>query len=99
MPTSEPPNTLGNVILVASDRDVDIADDALGKPYDSIPFPYRHWVVVERNHAWDNRFEPDTRGVPVLTDDRNPVSVWSEDINWAARRGIHSNFAWHRLTW
>ncbi|MDH4036438.1 MAG: fused MFS/spermidine synthase [Candidatus Krumholzibacteria bacterium] len=99
LPTAEPPNTLGNVVLLASDRPLDIDEDALGSPYEYLPYPYRHWVVVERNHAWANRFVPDTRGAPVLTDDRNPVSLWSEGINWEARNGIHSAFAWHRLTY
>jgi len=99
LPTAEPPNTLGNVILLASDRDLEIDEDALGNPYEYLPYPYRHWTVVERNHAWANRFVPDTRGAIVLTDDRNRVALWSEAINWEARNGIHSQFAWHRLTY
>ncbi|HEU4364498.1 MAG TPA: fused MFS/spermidine synthase [Candidatus Krumholzibacteria bacterium] len=99
LPTAEPPNTLGNVVLLASDRELEIDEDALGDPFEALPYPYRHWTIVERNHAWANRFAPDVRGVPVLTDDRNPVSVWSEAINWEARNGIHTRFAWHRLTY
>lgn len=99
LPTAEPPNMLGNVVLLASDRALEIDEDALGDPYEQLPFPYRHWTVVERRHAWANRFEPDVRGVPVLTDDLNPVSVWSEDINWIARNNIRNGTGWHRLTY
>ncbi len=99
LPTSEPPNTLGNVVLLASDRDIEIDEDVLGNPYDYVRYPYLHWTVVERNHAWANRFVADTRGVPVLTDDVNPVSVWSEGINWESRKGMHTRLSWHRLTY
>ena len=99
LPTAEPPNTLGNVVLLASDRELEIDEEALGNPYEYLPYPYRHWTVVERNHAWANRFVPDMRGVPVLTDDRNPVSLWSEAINWEARNRIRGSFSWHRLTY
>jgi hypothetical protein len=98
LPVAEPPNTLGNMILLASEREFEVDDDVLGDPLEALPFPYRHWTVVERRHAWANRFAPDMRGVPVLTDDLNPVSVWSEEINRRARTGIHST-PWHRLTY
>ncbi|HEX5130976.1 MAG TPA: fused MFS/spermidine synthase [Candidatus Krumholzibacteria bacterium] len=99
LPTAEPPNTLGNVVLMASDRELEIDETLLGHPAEFLPYPYRHWTVVERNHAWANRFEPDTSGVPILTDDRNPVSLWAEDINRAARDGMHTGLVWQRLTY
>jgi spermidine synthase len=98
LPTAEPPNTVGNVVLLAADRSIDFDDDVLGDPYQALPYPYHHWVVVERHHGWANRFVPDMNGVPVLTDDRNPVSVWSEAINWASRDLMRREDAWHRLT-
>ena len=37
--------------------------------------------------------EPATEGAPVLTDDLNPVDIWSERINRVARQGLHDYFA------
>ena len=99
LPIAEPPNTLGNVILLASDRALELEEDVLGDPYAALPFPYQHTRVVERRHAWANRFEPDTAGAPVLTDDRNPVDLWAEAINWTARRYMHAETAWDRFAW
>ena len=45
-----------------------------------------------RAHAWDNRFTVDPAGVPVLTDDHNPVDIWAERVNLAARRVLHEEF-------
>ncbi|HXV12982.1 MAG TPA: hypothetical protein VEC56_02130, partial [Candidatus Krumholzibacteria bacterium] len=95
----EPPNTLGNVVLLASDRAMEMEEDALGDPHAALPFPYHHSRVVERRHAWANRFEPNPAGVPVLTDDKNPVDLWAEGINWAARRHMHREQAWDRFAW
>jgi hypothetical protein len=50
---------------------------------------YLHFLSVQMNHAWDNRFEPAPGGL-VLTDDRNPVDIWSERINLAARKELHA---------
>ena len=99
LPIAEPPNTLGNIILLASDRTLELDEDVLGDPREALPFPYLHTRVVERRHAWANRFEPDTNGAPILTDDRNPVDIWAEAINWTARRHMHSEQAWDRFAW
>ena len=50
-------------------------------------------------HAWDNRFEVDPEGVRVLTDDLNPVDVWSERVNLASRKGLHEYFGSGGLAW
>ena len=97
LPTAEPQNTLGNLILLASDRALDLDESQLGDLYALLPFPYRHEAGVEQHHAWDNRFEPVIEGMPVLTDDRNPVDVWAEAINWKARQMMHTNDPWKRL--
>ena len=99
LPTQEPPNTLGNVILLASDRELDLPEAALPHPQDFLYDPYQHWWVVQLNHAWDNRFRPEPTGAPVLTDDRNPVDLWGEEINLAARRGLHEFFDPEDLSW
>ena len=99
LPIAEPPNTLGNMILLASNRELVLDDEELGDPRAALPYPYLHARVVERRHAWANQFEPNTAGVPVLTDDRNPVDLWAEAINWTARRSMHREQAWDRFAW
>jgi len=93
LPIAEPPDRRGNLIVLAADRPMAIADSVLGRPRDVISDDYEHWRVLQRNHAWDNRFEPSAEGAQVLTDDLNPVDVWAEDINRVARRELHELFA------
>jgi predicted membrane-bound spermidine synthase len=90
LPIAEPPNQLGNLILLASDRPIDIPYERLGDQVATLPDDYEHWRAVTRNHAWDNRFVPGTPTAPVLTDDKNPVDLWSEEINLVARRSLHA---------
>ncbi len=99
LPIAEPPNVIGNVVLLASNRRLDLPDKVLGRPFDYLADPPRHWVVVQRNHAWDNRYEPDSRGAPILTDDKNPVDVWAERINKEARRRLHRDANLAGLAW
>ena len=91
LPIAEPPNTLGNLVLLASNRELELLEELP-------PTRSRFSNVYPKNHAWDNRFEPDVSDVPVLTDDLNPVDVWSERINLAARRDLHEFFD-NGLSW
>jgi spermidine synthase len=85
LPMAEPPNTVGNLVLLASDRSLELENEP--------PVPMdRFSPEYNRAHAWDNRFEVDPKGAPVLTDDHNPVDVWAEQINLAARRRLHEQF-------
>lgn len=85
LPIAEPPDRLGNLIMLASQRELELAHE--------IPAtPDRYSFLYDTNHAWDNRFAPETRGAPVLTDDLNPVDIWSERINRVARQGLHEYF-------
>ena len=97
LPIAEPPNKLGNLILLAADRPMEISDDALGHPIDYLVDDYMHWDVLLRNHAWDNRFVPG--GGQVLTDDLNPSDLWAERINLAARRDLHGFFGNTIASW
>lgn len=93
LPTSEPPNSLGNLVILASDREYEFPEEWLGRPVDYVDVdPYQHWVVVQRNHAWDNRFVPEATGSSVLTDDLNPVDIWSEQVNLNSRKLLHQVF-------
>jgi len=91
LPIAEPPDTLGNVVLFASRRELALVREIP-------PTPDRFSTIYAQNHAWDNRFVPRTDGAPVLTDDRNPVDVWSERINRAERGDLHADFA-DGLSW
>jgi predicted membrane-bound spermidine synthase len=85
LPMAEPPNTLGNLVLMASDRPLELAEDP--------PVPsYRFSREYHRAHAWDNRFTVDDDTAPVLTDDHNPVDIWAERINLVARKRLHDYF-------
>jgi spermidine synthase len=90
LPTSEPPNALGNVVLLASDRPLELPDEALGDPVMSLEDEDDHFRVVTRHHAWENRYEP-SRG-RVLTDDWNPSDLRAEQINLAARKWLRTMF-------
>ena len=92
LPIAEPPNRLGNIILLASDRQLELPRE--------LPIPdYRFSPEYDRAHAWDNRFEPDTRNALILADDRNPIDLWGERINFAARKELHEYFADAGVSW
>jgi predicted membrane-bound spermidine synthase len=92
LPIAEPPNTLGNIILLASNRELELPGE--------LPIPEdRFSPEYDRAHAWDNRFEPETAGVSILTDDRNPVALWGERINYSARKKLHEYFADADVRW
>lgn len=85
LPIAEPPDRIGNVVLFASQRELSLSTE-IGATPDRFSFTYF------KNHAWDNRFEPESDGAPVLTDDLNPVDIWSDRINHVARGGLHEYF-------
>ena len=99
LPTQEPPNTLGNLVVVAGDRPLTLADDALPRPEENLEDPYAHWLAVQMNHAWDNRFHPETTGAPVLTDDRNPIELWYGAVHVASRADLIAVFGDDALLW
>jgi spermidine synthase len=92
LPIAEPPSELGNVVLMAADRPLELREP--------LPVPeYRFSREYNRAHAWDNRFAAEADGAPVLTDERNPVDVWSERINLVARARMHEHFSTHGVSW
>lgn len=92
LPIAEPPNRLGNLILFASNRSIELAED-LPVPHDRFSAEY------DRVHAWSNRFTVKPEWGPVLTDDRNPVDIWAERVNLEARKELHEFFSKRGLTW
>jgi len=99
LPIAEPQTQFGNIIILASDRPFEMNEQLLGNPFDYLGDEYWHWVVVERNHAWANRFEPKTDGALVLTDDLNPVDLWSDELNRIARLDLHKSARWGGLAY
>jgi len=99
LPLAEPPNELGNLVFFASDDALEFDEDLLVRPALVIDDHYAHWLALSRMHAWDNRFHHDIAGVSVITDDRNPADLWSEEVNLAARRDLHADPRWNRIDW
>ena len=91
LPAYEPASALGNVILFAANFELTLPRELERE------FPDGDERV--RIVAWDNRFEADTSHAPVLTDDLNPVDLWAEEINLAARRDLHLYFQPSGLSW
>jgi spermidine synthase len=96
LPIVEPPDKLGNIIITASDESLELKKD-LEREYNDPD--YRFSAGYERVHAWDNRFTPDLEGIEVLTDDLNPIEIWSERINLQARKELHEYLGEDSFTW
>ena len=90
LPTHENAEGLGNMILIAANRAMERTKQA--PQWDIPPREYLQSMDYRRDFAWQNRFEPDTRQVPILTDELNPVDIWAEAINLQARKGLHQYF-------
>ena len=85
LPMAEPPSELGNLVIVAADRPLE--------PGRALPPVTDRWSdAYTLNHAWDNRFAPDYEHATILTDDRNPVALWSDGVNRVARAQMHAYF-------
>ncbi|MGH8015858.1 MAG: fused MFS/spermidine synthase, partial [Candidatus Zixiibacteriota bacterium] len=92
LPMAEPPDQLGNIIILASDRNLELKEEP-PTPFDRFSAEYH------RAHAWDNRFIVDTIGIQILTDERNPVDIWAERANLAARKELHEKFSETGIGW
>jgi spermidine synthase len=92
LPMAEPPNQIGNLVIMASNRSLELAEDP--------PVPSgRFSAEYDRAHAWDNRFEARSDGVQILTDRLNPVDIWAERINAVARENLHDYFRESGIAW
>lgn len=99
LPTNDPPDVLGNIVVFASQRSLELPDERIEQPQNFLDDRYMHWYVLQRFHAWFNRYRPDTRNALVLTDERNPVDVWAEEINRVARRALHDELGEAGFSW
>jgi spermidine synthase len=90
LPMEEPPDQFGNIVILAANREL--------KPWrepernEDFNPDWRYGPGYQKVHAWDNRFVPDMLNSKVLTDDLNPIDVYSEAINLASRKSLHSYF-------
>jgi len=99
LPVAEPPDALGNVILLGANRPLEFDENRLGRPFDYLSDEFLHWCCVQRNHAWNNRYVATKESAPIFTDDLNPVDIMAERINLAARRTLHANAALGGSAW
>jgi hypothetical protein len=99
LPTSEPPNAVGTILLLATREPLAFTDDQLPDPTQFFLNPDALWVVQQQTHAWLNRFEPTPADAPVLTDDRNHIELWSDRLNRAERAELHEFFGPYGGSW
>ena len=92
LPIAEPPNTLGNLVLLAS-------DSLLSLSYDIAEPGGRFTPEYDMTHSWENRFSPDLSGAVIFTDDKNPIDLWSEQVNLADRRNLNKYFKEAGFNW
>lgn len=92
LPIAEPPDQIGNLVLMASDRALELREE--------LPLPQdRFSAEYDRVHAWDNQFTVKPGWGPVLTDDLNPIDIWAERVNLVARKQLHEFFGSRGLAW
>ena len=99
LPTSEPPNAVGTILLLATRQPLTFTDDDLPDPTQFFQNPDALWVEQQQSHAWLNRFEPKPANAPVLTDDRSMIEVWSDRLNLAERAELHAFFGPNGGSW
>ena len=91
LPAHRSREELGNVVLFASNSPLGLRPAVDGGRKDGVDCDGYYWNP-SANLGWNRRFEPDTRGVAILTDDLNPVDLWSEEVNFVARKDLHRYF-------
>lgn len=86
LPGYEDANALGNLVIIAG-------FDSLRIPLlPKLSTPETKNAYYWQSFGWHHRFVPDTTSTIVLTDDLNPVDVWSETVNLQARKELHQYF-------
>ena len=97
LPIEEPPNSFGNIILLASDRKL----EPVQEPERNVGLDpdWRYGPSYQKVHAWDNRFTPRTNNTLVFTDDLNSIGLRAGEINLAARKDLHQYFQHTGMSW
>lgn len=97
LPQEEPPNRLGNVVIMASQKKLEPVREP---DRNAILDPnWRFGPDYQKVHAWDNHFTTNVANVAPLTDDLNPIEIRAEEIKFAARRDLHEYFDESGLSW
>jgi len=97
LPIEEPPDKFGNIILMASNNELEpIREPQRNETLDP---DWRFGPGYQKVHAWDNHFVPDTKNSFVFTDDLNPVDLRAETLNLAARIGLHEYLGKTGMAW
>lgn len=96
LPITTRADMLGNIVLLASNTEFPLLKE-LRHDYNDPNYPgtMEYWKIL----AWDYKFVPETDGLPILTDDLNPVDIWAEQTNLAARKVLHEYFRESGLSW
>ncbi len=89
LPTQMHFTDLGNIVIFAGDSWLELPVEPERNYAD---LAYASSLQYYKDRAWDNRFVPETMNVPVLTDNLNPIDIWSEKINLIARKDLHDFF-------
>jgi spermidine synthase len=89
LPTQSSRDRLGNVVLFASNAA--LAFRPLYGDKNRFDCESFYWNR-DASRSWNRRFEPTIGSAAVLTDDLNPVDVWSESTNFVARQLLHDYF-------
>lgn len=98
LPTYQTENAIGNLIILAADYPLNLPD----RQFDQQKIPSRAYLqslAYRRDFAWDNRFSPTANWAPVLSDELNPVDLWSDAINHEARQNILDYFGLDGESW
>ena len=97
LPMEEPPNKVGNIVLLAGNRKL----QPFWEPENNITLDpdWRYGPGYQKVHAWDNRFTEDITNAAILTDDLNPIDLRAEEINLATRKELHSYFEQCGMKW
>jgi spermidine synthase len=97
LPMAEPPDRVGNLILLAGDRDLEALPEPEGN-FDRDP-NWRYGPGYAITHGWENRFRPDAAGASVITDDLNPIDAISQATMLVARRELREYYEQLNVPW
>ena len=100
LPVTKSPDTIADLVILASERKLEIPEELPGRPDDFFNKKYKHWYNFQIKHAWGNRFIPEKDDETIVfTDDLNPIDLMSERLKLKLRKVVHDHFGKERLNW
>lgn len=88
LPAGQDPQELHNVVIFAANTELTLPEPDENNSEQTCEFSTTDYSKF----SWANRFEPDSKEAIILTDDLNPIDVWTEEINYASREELHRYF-------